>query len=396
MTKPPRICILGGGFAGLHTALRLSQFPWENSSTPEIILIDQSDRFLFTPLLYELITGEMETWEISPPFSELLQHTQVRFYQNIITHIDHHQQQVKLQDNQIIDYDYLVLALGGETPLNLVPGAAEYALTFRNINDAYKLQEQLKILTNSDLDQIRIAVVGAGYSGVELACKLADKLGERGKIRLIELGEQILRNSSEFNRNSAQKALEQSGIWLDLETTVNSIEEKQISLSYKGEIDNISVDVVLWTIGTDIAPIVKELDLEKNPKGQLKTTSYLQVVNHHNIFALGDLAEGKDSEGKAIPVTAQSALQQADYTAWNIWATITHKPLLKFHYQHLGEMMALGIDNATMTGLGITLDGTIGYLARRLIYLYRLPTLEHQLKVGLNWLAKPFLKTLLN
>lgn len=396
MTKSPRICILGGGFAGLHTALRLSQFPWENSTHPEIILIDQSDRFLFTPLLYELITGEMETWEISPPFSELLQHTQVRFYQNIITSIDHHQQQVKLQDDHIIDYDYLVLALGGETPLNLVPGAAEYALPFRSINDTYKLQEKLKTLINSDLDQVRIAVVGAGYSGVELACKLADKLGKRGKIRLIELGEQILKNSSEFNRKSAQKALEKRGIFLDLETTVNSIEEKQISLNYKGEIDNIPVDVVLWTIGTDIAPIVKELDLEKNPKGQLKTTPYLQVVNHHNIFALGDLAEGKDADGKAIPITAQSALQQADYTAWNIWATITHKPLLKFHYQHLGEMMALGIDNATMTGLGITLDGTVGYLARRLVYLYRLPTLEHQLKVGLNWLAKPLLKTLLN
>lgn len=61
-----KICILGGGFGGLYTALRLTQLPWENSHKPEITLIDKSDRFLFSPLLYELMTGEMQTWEIAP------------------------------------------------------------------------------------------------------------------------------------------------------------------------------------------------------------------------------------------------------------------------------------------------------------------------------------------
>ncbi|HEY9706484.1 MAG TPA: NAD(P)/FAD-dependent oxidoreductase, partial [Allocoleopsis sp.] len=102
----------------------------------------------------------------------------------------------------------------------------------------------------------------------------------------------------------------------------------------------------------------------------------------------------KDAEGNKVPPTAQSAFQQADYTAWNIWATITNRPLLPFKYQHLGEMMALGTDNATLTGLGIKLDGNLGYLMRRLAYLYRMPTLEHQLKVGLNWMAKPVLDLL--
>ncbi|NBD33079.1 MAG: NAD(P)/FAD-dependent oxidoreductase, partial [Cyanobacteria bacterium] len=64
-----RICILGGGFGGLYTALRLSQLPWDHYGIPEIILVDQRDRFLFTPLLYELLTGELQTWEIAPPFT---------------------------------------------------------------------------------------------------------------------------------------------------------------------------------------------------------------------------------------------------------------------------------------------------------------------------------------
>ena len=71
----PRIVILGGGFGGLYTALRLSQFPW--TSPPTITLVDQQDRFLFAPFLYELLTNEMQTWEIAPPFVELLGDTGV-------------------------------------------------------------------------------------------------------------------------------------------------------------------------------------------------------------------------------------------------------------------------------------------------------------------------------
>ncbi len=92
-----RICILGGGFGGLYTALRLSQLPWESTQKPEIVLVDQSDRFLFSPLLYELLTGELQTWEIAPPFEEILQSTGVRFYQGVVSGIDIDQQQVNIQ-----------------------------------------------------------------------------------------------------------------------------------------------------------------------------------------------------------------------------------------------------------------------------------------------------------
>ncbi|MDJ0584366.1 MAG: FAD-dependent oxidoreductase, partial [Microcystis sp.] len=75
----PKICILGGGFGGLYTALRLSQLPWTDQHTPQITLIDKNDRFLFSPLLYELVTSELQSWEIAPPFSELLANTPVDF-----------------------------------------------------------------------------------------------------------------------------------------------------------------------------------------------------------------------------------------------------------------------------------------------------------------------------
>ena len=105
---------------------------------PEIILIDKSDRFLFTPFLYELVTGEMQEWEIAPTFTELLANTGIQFVQGVVTNIDFAAQQVELNIGQrsFITYDRLVLAIGGETPMNLVAGASEYAIPFRNLTFA--------------------------------------------------------------------------------------------------------------------------------------------------------------------------------------------------------------------------------------------------------------------
>ncbi len=394
MSEKLRICIVGGGFGGLYTALRLSELPWAEEDKPEITLIDKSDRFLFSPLLYELVTEEMQSWEIAPPFAELLSNTGVIFHQGSVTGIDIEAKQITLEDDKTINYDKLVLATGGKTPVDIVPGAKEYALPFRSLNDAYRLQEELRLLEEANPDKIRIAVVGGGYSGVELACKLADRLGEKGRIRIIDRGTEILKDSSEFNRETAIKALEKNQIWQDLETEVERVESDSISLIYKGQIDTIPVDLVLWTVGNQISELINKLPLPQNNQGLLEIEPTLLVKGRDDIFALGDAANNYDSDGNPLPATAQVAFQQSDYCAWNIWALATNRPLLSFRYQPLGEMMTLGTDNATINGLGLKLDGSMAYIARRLIYLYRLPTLKHQLTVGLNWITQPLVELL--
>ena len=388
-TSSPRICVLGGGFGGLYTALNLTQFPWDSSATPEITLVDQRDRFLFAPLLYELLTGELETWEIAPPFAELLAETPIQFKQQAVANIDVDYKTVELADQTTLAYDYLVLALGGDTPMDLVPGAAAYAIPFRTVADAYRLEEALKRVEQSDQDKIRVAIVGGGYSGVELACKLAERLGDRGRLRIIEMADQILRTSPDFNRDAAVKALSDRHVLLDLDTRVSAITADTITLAYQDQEDELPVDIVLWTVGTKVADIVKTLPLAQTERHQLKVNTKLQAIERSEIFALGDLAESFDATGQRVVSTAQSALQQAQYAAWNIWASECDRPLLPFRYQHLGEMMTLGLDNATLTGLGFTLDGPLAHVARRLAYLYRMPTLDHQIKVGLNWVTKP-------
>lgn len=389
-----RICILGGGFGGLYTALRLDELPWEGDRKPEIVLIDRNDRFLFSPLLYELVSGEMQTWEIAPPFAELLADTDIRFDRANVTEVDVESKQIQLENAPAISYNKLVIAMGGTTPLDLVPGAREYAIPFRTLEDAYQLEEKLRVLEQSKAEKIRIAVVGGGYSGVELICKLADRLGERARLRLIELTKDILFNSPNFNREAAKKALEQRKIWLDLETEVEKIEAETISLLYKGQVDTIPVDLVLWTVGTKGSDLVRSLPLKQNQRGMLCINELLQTVDREEIYALGDVAQGRDATEQAVPPTAQVAIQQADYCAWNIWASLTGRPLLPFRYQPLGEMMALGNDNATISGLGLQLDGTMAYLLRRLVYLYRLPSWKHKLTVGLNWITQPLIELL--
>lgn len=390
------ICILGGGFGGLYTALALSKLDWEDGQ-PEIVLVDQRDRFIFAPLLYELVTGELQTWEIAPPYEELLANTGVRFHQSGVEHIDLGGQQVTLTDGEQVSYDRLVLALGGETPMDMAPGVAEHAIPFRSLEDAYRLKERLRQLEAAQPEKIRVAIVGGGYSGVEIACKVAERLGagraspqeNRGRIRIVELADKILQNSAEFNQKAAQKALSDKDIWVDYETTVTEVTANTISLSYKDKVDTLPVDIVLWTVGSKVSPALDALDLPRNQRQQFAIDPTLQVTGHPYIFALGDLADGVDAAGKTVPTTAQSALQQADYTAWNIWAGLTGRPLLPFRYQHLGEMMTLGSDNATLSGLGLKLDGSLAHVVRRLTYLYRMPTLDHQIRVGLNWITQP-------
>lgn len=112
----PHIVIIGGGFAGLYTALRLLQFPWETSQRPDITLIDRQNHFVFSPLLYELITEEMQPWEVAPTYTELLRHGPVKFVQTQVQTVDPEQKNVVCGDRQIT-YDYLVIAAGAQQNL---------------------------------------------------------------------------------------------------------------------------------------------------------------------------------------------------------------------------------------------------------------------------------------
>jgi NADH dehydrogenase len=204
--EPAQVYILGG-FASLYTALQLDKFFWNRSLKPQITLIDRNDRFLFTPFLYELITQEFQQWEIAPPYLRLLVSTDIQFCRGIVQEVDLNNLQLRLQARQVLTYERLVLAVGREAALNIIPGAATYALPFRTLADADRLKERLRYLEASEQFIMRIAIAGGGLSGVELAGKLADRLQQRGQIHLIERGATLLKSFTTFSQRTAHQIL---------------------------------------------------------------------------------------------------------------------------------------------------------------------------------------------
>ncbi|WJX47807.1 Nuclear pore complex subunit [Trifolium repens] len=439
--KKPRVCILGGGFGGLYTALRLESLEWPDDKKPQIALVDQSERFVFKPMLYELLSGEVDEWEIAPYFSDLLANTGVRFLKDrvkVLQPSDHlgvngsngstRGGTVHLESGLHIEYDWLVLALGAESKLDVVPGAIEFAIPFSTLEDARKVNNRLKILERKTFGkdrQISVAIVGCGYSGVELAATVAERLQNRGIVRAINVETTICPTAPPGNRDAALKVLSSRKVELLLGYFVNCIRragELESSNTLTGVDENlietvpgfekyilelqpaergvqnkiIEADLVLWTVGSK--PPLPHLEysdvpfvIPLNARGQAETDETLRVKGHPRIFALGDSSALRDSNGRILPATAQVAFQQADFTGWNLWAAINGRPLLPFRFQNLGEMMVLGRYDAAISPSfveGLTLEGPIGHTARKIAYLMRLPTDEHRLKVGISWFTK--------
>lgn len=173
--------IVGGGFVGLFTALYLSHDRYPDP----IILIDSTERFVFKPLLYEYLSGEMYDKQVLPQYKELLKGTKVAFVQGNVTGIDLEQRQVELASGLSYKYRYLVLGVGSSQGYFGTEGAEENAFPFRTGADTVKLERHIRQClqrasqTESQAERSKLltfAVVGAGHSGVETAATLADRI----------------------------------------------------------------------------------------------------------------------------------------------------------------------------------------------------------------------------
>uniref|UniRef100_A0A1D1XKE9 demethylphylloquinone reductase n=1 Tax=Anthurium amnicola TaxID=1678845 RepID=A0A1D1XKE9_9ARAE len=439
----PRICILGGGFGGLYTALRLESLAWTDDKKPQVLLVDKSEHFVFKPMLYEILSGEVEPWEIAPSFTDLLANTSVQFVKDKVKFIqpsDHFGSNgsgkslsggsVHLESGIIIEYDWLVLALGADAKLDAVPGAAEFAFPFSSLADACKVDNMLTTLERArfgkDSSPIRVAIVGCGYSGVELAATISERLQDKGIVQAINVETTICPTAPSGNREAALRVLSSRNIQLflgyfvscirgsfctDDSNSASRLTEETFQDSGKThqrfildlqpaqrglQSRNIEADIVLWTVGSK--PLIPQQEtydyrclIPLNGRGQAEIDDTLQVKGHPRVFAIGDSAALRDSSGRLLPATAQVAFQQADFAGWNLWAAINERPLLPFRFQNLGEMMTLGTNDAAITPSfieGLTLDGPVGHAARKIAYLLRLPTDEHRVKVAISWLAK--------
>ncbi|MGB3294918.1 MAG: NAD(P)/FAD-dependent oxidoreductase [Phormidesmis sp.] len=384
----PRICIVGGGFGGLYTALYLQKYRHLRSA--QITLIEPKDRFLFTPMMYELITDELKEWEIAPTYSSLLAGTSVTWQQTHAESVDLQHQTVTVAGGRAISYDYLVLATGAHTRTVDIPGVDQHTLTFRSLEDALTLKARLSQLVQAQALQternssppIYINVIGGGASGVELAGKVSDYLGARGQITLIERGSTILKPFEKGLRRLGQQALARRQVTVLTETSVASVSADAVTVQVGEAQRSLPSHLTLWAVGTQPRPWLGSQSVDHNERGQRLTRRSLQLLSYDNVFVLGDTADVKGSQQKSAPDTAQAAFQAASRVAANLAAMTKGKHPKPFNYLHLGDMVTLGVGDAGLWSFGITLGGRFAALCRRGVYIFRMPTRRHQLKVG--------------
>ena len=387
------VVIVGGGFGGLYTALALAS----QSGHPPVLLIEPNDRFLFLPLLYELLSGELRAWEIAPRYDNLLAGAGVGWLKDRVLSINTDTRTVRTEGGRQLSYAALVLATGSTENTSVVPGASRHALTFRSLADVARLGQVLRDLGQRERPLQRLAIVGAGPTGVELACKAADMLQGACIVELIEQGDQVLPLSRAFNREQALSALRRRDVRLRLRTRVEAVESDRLTLLLPAAAEGMAltseelpVRAVIWTAGLRFQPPHLFPPPAAEPSGRLRCHPDLRLQGHEEVFVVGDLAAltGSGLDPASLPPTsAQVAFQQAPVAARNVRHALAGEPLEPFVWQDLGEMLSLGKGEATLTGGGLTLAGAPAFALRRLAYLTRLPGLSQQLRVAAGWLA---------
>jgi NADH dehydrogenase FAD-containing subunit len=236
-TSKPRIVIVGGGIGGLFTALELA-------GQGDITLVTDEDHFLFTPMLYEYLSGEVEEWHIAPKYNELLDE-RVKHIQRPATGVDFQARRVMVDSSgETLPYDILVLAVGGVTNYAGVPGAEEFAIPFRKIAHADLLRQRMvdaldhvppNLPPQDTRRALTFAVVGAGASGVELSTKMADLLRDaferraltgEPRVLVVEMGDKVVPGMGDQIREYVTEALAESRVEVHTLTRVIRLTEK--------------------------------------------------------------------------------------------------------------------------------------------------------------------------
>lgn len=216
MSARKTVCVVGGGFGGLYSALTIGR---KADKQTDVYLIDPKDRFVFLPLLYELAVGTAAAIEVAPKYEDLLGGSNVKFVRAAVKSVDFTNNTCVLQPPKAvaatndpipssIQFDQLVLAAGIQPRSDLIPGAKENTLPFYSVADAFELKKRLPELKRkaNKGEMVRVVVIGGGYSGVEVATNIVQELNrQHSVVTVIDRNPKIMTTSPDHNRNVAQK-----------------------------------------------------------------------------------------------------------------------------------------------------------------------------------------------
>ncbi|TWO31486.1 NAD(P)/FAD-dependent oxidoreductase [Seonamhaeicola sediminis] len=398
-TSYPRVVIIGGGFAGIALAKKLSK------QEVQVVLLDKNNYHTFQPLLYQVSTGGLEPDSIAYPIRKVLKDFP-NFYFRLanVEEIDTAKNKVKTNIGNL-KFDYLVIASGSVTNYFGNSDIEKHSMAMKTIPQSLNLRSLIlenfeDALLTSDLNErnalMNFVIVGGGPTGVELAGALAEiKKGilpkdypdldtRLAQIHVVQSGDCILKGMSAKASQKAEDFLEKLGVNIWKHVRVTNYDGKTVTTDTDLTFETATL---IWAAGVKGATI-KGLDSSDfiTRGHRIDVNAFSQVKGFHHIFAIGDVAymQTKDfSDG--LPMMAQPAIQQGEQLGDNLLNLIEGKPLKAFTYKDKGAMATIGRNKAVVDLKKWKFQGVFAWYVWMFVHLFFLIGFRNRMVVFINW-----------
>ncbi|HKT29103.1 NAD(P)/FAD-dependent oxidoreductase [Dyella sp.] len=396
---PHRVVILGAGFGGLEAARRLGNQP------VDVTVIDRSNHHVFQPLLYQVAGAALDISQIAWPIRHVLHR-----FKNITTlmaeveGVDAAGKTVQLTDGSRIPYDTLVIATGSTHAYFGHDEWAQFAPGLKTLGDALSIRQHLlSVFEQAEREPNPVqrqklqtfVVIGAGATGVELACTIAELAREempgdfrqldtrQARVIVVEAASRVLSNFPETLSDYVLQTMRQLGVEVMLNCPVTECHADGVVCKEK----RIDAGAVFWAAGVRASPAAQWLNVSADKAGRVKVERDLTVAAHPDIFVIGDTALVEQENGKPVPGLAPAAKQQGQYAAEVIKTRLHKRPAPgPFHYRNYGNLSTIGKHTAVVDFGKVKLRGRAAWVVWALAHIYFLIGVRNRLMVALNWL----------
>lgn len=401
----PHIVLIGAGFGGLNFC---KSFP---RATARITVVDRTNHHLFQPLLYQVATAGLAVPDIAQPIRSILHdRPDITVLMDEVTGIDVNARTVTCRSARL-DYDYLVVAAGGQTSYFGHPEWETHAPGLKSIDDAVRIRREIlgsfeRAETIDDpVEQRRLlttVVIGGGPTGVELAGAFAElqrhvltgdfrRVNLRlARVILIEGSPNVLSSYSAELSASARKQLEDLGVSVWVGTRVSDIREGEVELQ-GGE--TIHAGNIIWAAGIGASPLARMLGADTDKAARVKVLPDLSVKDHAEVFALGDMITITNPDGTAVPGICPAAIQMGQHTARVLANEIKARrkgqnpaPRRPFSYFDKGAMATIGRRRAIAQIRRLEVSGMLAWLMWLFVHLVFLIGFRNKISVLTNWI----------
>ncbi len=368
----------------------------------DVLLIDQHNFHLFTPLLYQVASSLLDPSEIAYPTRALARRFKnARFRLGTVRAVDLEKRLITV-DDETLPYDYLILAAGSVNDYFGNHSIAERTYSLKNLEEALALryhilrQFERASATTNPVERRRLmsfAIVGAGPTGVEYAGALSELIHlvlrkdfpeldmSEVRIALIDGQSFVLPEFRGASRKAAGRALARKQVTLTLAGLVSQVDETGVRLT-DGRV--IEAGTVVWTAGVRAADLTRTLGLELGKRGQVRVLPTLQVPGHPEVFAIGDLA-AVPTDGRPLPMVSQAAIQEGSLAARNLVAIHEERPLRDFRYRNLGIMATIGRNQAVAELGPLRFTGFLAWLVWLFVHLALLVGFRNRVVALISW-----------